>query len=578
MAATNTYPPIGRKGYYSFETVDIGGTRYTWKSNQDRWEISGGSAFEDITGGRLTGGLPGTGVTSRNDRERLPSGEFVGGFYNQPKGITKPVTTTGDIITFSNYQFILKTNTKKGRVLVNGVDSGNANQVLQFPKADILIGGDKRIKVTQDGYTSNEEYIISNETVLGNPNPNPYITDFSGGFLRTTGAANVNIVVKKYVNGQIVSYNGQNGSAFMLDFDLKKIEGDRLGGGDIRKPVDPIAPNSLKINVSGEASGVVLLKNNKDEIELSKGVNTLTDKFGTKFSFRARPGYRIDDLEISEGGGKSRSIFSRKIERVDLNPNAQITLDKNIELYVSVKAVSTPVPIPVGSSSTTTETKTSILPELPNGAEPRISLLNSGARQYDIKDKSGLPVSFRKNEEVEAVTVFIGQKHYVFDNLGNGPVAGIVIPQSAFQNVGRAEVKIIPYDLDVLDDTLELVTRSQITRTTEVTEERIIEVKVPVPTPIEVEDRIAPTPPPQDEPPIIKPPKPDPKPIPPKPIVVRPKPIGTGGGGRGAGGEGEFGNPPIDNNGRRFIPRPYDAGGGFDNADGSRTRRNIREL
>ena len=524
MPTINTYPPIGRKGYYSYETVELGGTRYTWKPNQDRWEISGGSAFNDITGGRLTGGLPGTGVTSRNDRERLPSGEFVGGFYNQPKGITKPVTTTGDIITFSNYQFILKTTTKKGRVLVNGVDKGNANQVLQFTKSDILTGGDKRIKVTQPGYTSNEEYIISSETVLGTPNPNPYITTQRSGYPEITGAVNVNIVVKKYVNGQIVSYNGQNGSAFMLDFDLKQIKLPNpidIQNDDITDGGTTTLQNILRIELSGDADGVVLLKNNVEEIPLRKGGQSIKDDKGTKFQFRVRDGYEIDDLDIQELGTKRSSIFRRKdTRRRDINPSATIVLNVNTTLWVSVRASQIEPDISTSTSESTSEEITSIgQPIVPDGPEPKISLLNRRARQHDIKDKSGLPISFRKNEEVEAVTVFVGKKHYVFDNLGDGPVAGIVIPSSAFKTVGRAEVRIIPYDLDELDDTIEQITRSEITRTKEIVEERIVEVRRPVPTPIEVEDRIEIRIPPARPPKLPLPPLPPKPPKPPKPPI-----------------------------------------------------------
>lgn len=143
----------------------------------------------------------------------------------------------------------------------------------------------------------------------------------------------------------------------------------------------------------------------------------------------------------------------------------------------------------------------------PPGPEPKISLFNSDARQHDIKDKSGIPISFRKNSAVRAVTAFVGRKHYVFDDLGDGDVAGIVIPSNAFKQVGRIEVKLIPYDLDELDDTIEQITRSSVTRTREVVEERIVEVKRPVPTPIEVEDRIEIRIPPT-RPPRLTPPKP----------------------------------------------------------------------
>ena len=581
MAITNTYPPIGRKGYYSFETIEQQGTRYTWKPNLDRWEISGGSAYGDITGGRVPG---------INDRERLESGEFAGGTYNNTtKGSTVPFSNNGNIIQFTDFVFVLKSNLRlpEVRLLINGVESGFVPKTLRYSKDDIVRGGDKVLSVKKDGYTSNVEYRISSSNVAGNVNlGNPYELGYStgifGGNTRTLGLATSTVVVKKYVNGQIVSSNLQNGNLFNLEFDLKKV-------ANVPTPVPTPTPtptpvptpasktSELKVNVSGDASGLLVYKNGNIEVELSKGVNTITDDSGTRFQFRADFGYEIDDLDIQEKGKRRGTIFSRKeSKRRDINPNTDIVLDGDIEVWVSIREETTPPPYdpPIPPPVT--------LPPVPGGAEPSISLLNSSKRTYDIKDKSGLPISFRKNEEVEAVTVFVGTKHYVFDGLDRGPVAGVVIPSSAFNQIGRVEVKIIPYDLDELDDTIEQITRTQITRTKEVTEERIVEVKRPVPTPIEVEDTILivpPTPPPNDIPPL-RPPRPKPIVIPPKPIppkIITPPrlttPIPSGGGGRGSGVGSSEVIDFTDRGGRR--PTPF---GGFDNADGLRTRRIIREL
>ena len=608
MPITNTYPPIGRKGYYSFETVDLGGTRYTWKPNQDRWEISGGSSFGDITGGRVPG---------INDRERLPSGEFAGGTYNNTtKGSTIPISDNKAVIEFTDFVFIVKSNTG-ANLFVNGAQNGQSPKSLRYSKSDILVGGDKRITVKKDGYTSNIEYVISNEFVAGNSTPNPYSGGYStgifGGSQRTLGMSTSTVVVKKYVNGQIVSYNGQNGNLFNLDFDLKEIPR--------QIPTTPIEVEpTLTISISGYANGVVLLKNNKDEITLDKGVNVIKDKKGSKFSFRAKGRYRISSLSTSDPkGGKYDVLRGRPSE---LTPNALITLDSDINVFVSVEPIVSPIappppplppivpptppppvpeiiPLPPSISEQEREERRNIsTPIIPDGPEPKIVLLENKTRTYDIKDKSGFPIAFRKNEEVEAVTVFVGTKHYVFDGLAPGPVGGVVVPASAFQQLGRLEVKIIPYDLDELDDTLELITRTAITRTKEITEERIIEVRRPVPTPIEVEERyenppprviidppLEPTPPkPQPKDPIrivpTRPPKveqPKPKVVPtPQPVRVVPSPP-RGGGAGPVGGEGA--NDFIDRTtGGRKIPSPYDAGGGFDNSDGSRTRRTERLL
>ena len=42
------YEPIGRRGIYTGETVTLGdGSRYTWIPSRDRWELSGGTAYNE---------------------------------------------------------------------------------------------------------------------------------------------------------------------------------------------------------------------------------------------------------------------------------------------------------------------------------------------------------------------------------------------------------------------------------------------------------------------------------------------------------------------------------------------------
>ena len=497
----NVYSPIGRRGYYTGEKVDQQGTRYVWNSNLDRWDILGG----------VPGSNPAPGVPIYVPPTVQPVPGQGGGGFEDPKNQqsppplppTKPFDN-GEF-NYTTYNFVVKSNVR-ATLFINGVQSGGSPQALTLSKESIVRGGDRRLSVKKDGYSSNVEWIIGHEN-LGEPGP--------------SYASSV-VVVKKYVNGQLVSSNNKVGNLFTLDFDLTK------------NPIVPTVPtpsptpsptpvptpsptpvptptvekNTLKLVVSGDASGAVLLKNNSEEIPLRKGNQTIIAKKGTIFQFKVASGYTLANFEIQEGGQLKKKVWEGG---TPANPWAKITLDVSSKVWITINPVldgGEAIVVPVPEIPSITETKT-IVPPLPPGIEPRISLLNKSTRQHDIKDKSGLPVSFRKNEEVEAVTVFVGKKHYVFNNLGDGPVAGIVIPSSAFVNVGRMEIKMIPYDLDELDDTIEQVTRTQITRTTE----RIVEVQKPVPTPIEIVDRIAPTPPPND-PPVLPPPlppKPDPR-------------------------------------------------------------------
>jgi len=98
----------------------------------------------------------------------------------------------------------------------------------------------------------------------------------------------------------------------------------------------------------------------------------------------------------------------------------------------------------------------------------------------------------------------------------------------------------------------------------------------PPPKPIPVAD--PPPKPPRPKPIFDLEPQPIPRPVLPKPTPI-PRPVATPpvpnrGGGSGRGGEEEF---EVYDGGRK-IPSPYDAGGGFDNADGLRIKRKERLL
>ena len=610
----NIYSPIGRKGYYSFETVEQQGTRYVWNANLNRWDIYGGSDYELKTGNRVPTfvpptlpPVPGVSPVPTAPLPLPPKPPVVIPTAppkpTPPKVDPPPPQNLVDInkFQFKSYNFVVKAKRDDGKSIFAQLSDGTRiPKALKFSKDDIL-AGDKTLTATADGYTCNEEYVISNEVIAGNPGPS---------------GVNRAVVVKKFVNGQLVTSDNQVGQLFTIEFSFKKVATKTptpvvpTGGTPVPTPPKD-ETRTLRWVVSGEPDGILLLQNNKDEIVLSKSLNKIDAPLNTKFTFRVKPGYKVYTFGL---GGKPIPFDE------GTNPNVLVTLDRDINGSTTIfktkikppTPVPTPVPIPIlvptppppqpiplppkVTEEEREEKRLISQPIIPDGPEPLITLLENKTRTYDIKDKSGLPIAFRKNEEVKAVTVFVGTKHYVFDGLAPGPVGGVVVPASAFQQLGRLEVKIIPYDLDELDDNIELITRSQITRTKEIVEERIVEVRRPVPTPIEIEERYEETPPPviPDPIPYPLPPKPKPKDpirvVPTKPpkveqpkprVVPTPQPVRVvptpprvvPTPSRGGGGGGPVGGEDVIDR-RTNIPRP----GYGDIIEDDRIRRTERLL
>ena len=472
MAVLNTYSPVGRPGYYSFETVTIGDTRYTWKPNQNRWEASGG-------GGYTPPPLP-----NPNEVERLASGENRFGQYNSPIGDSTQRDLQGKVVQFAEYQFVTKTNGVKARLYIDDKLQGAlAPSIVKLSRTQILSARSQRVRVEIEGYTSNTEYEITTETTLGTPSA--YNT-------QGPGPAGLSVVVKKYVNGSIVPYNGTNGSTSVLDFEL------------VKEPI-VIKPklNTFTINLSGPNGSVRATKNGNVSVKIVKGKNTYTDTTNTKFSIVASDGYNIKRITQTESGKKPITITARPKQSLTFNSlfdKANLVVD--IETEKQLANPPSPPPIKPDTFTPPTPPPPKITPT-PLGPEPKIQLLDSGARTHNINSNTGIPIAFRKNDAVKAVTVFVGTESFEFDNLGNGEVVGIVIPHKAFANIGRYDVKIIPYSLDELDDTITEIRTGKTTRTVE----RVTTVPVPRPVPV-ITNRIVPAIPPPIPPKVINTPRP----------------------------------------------------------------------
>jgi hypothetical protein len=55
---------------------------------------------------------------------------------------------------------------------------------------------------------------------------------------------------------------------------------------------------------------------------------------------------------------------------------------------------------------------------------------------------------FRKNKDVQAITVIVGDDVLEFDDLDSGDLCGITIPHNVFDKIGRYNIKIFPFSFD----------------------------------------------------------------------------------------------------------------------------------
>jgi hypothetical protein len=68
------YQPLGRKGFYTGETQNVDGTSWTWIPTRDRWEMSGGTAFNtqlEKTPAQVANELRGQGKSEQEVKQEV---------------------------------------------------------------------------------------------------------------------------------------------------------------------------------------------------------------------------------------------------------------------------------------------------------------------------------------------------------------------------------------------------------------------------------------------------------------------------------------------------------------------------
>lgn len=366
------------------------------------------------------GNGPGTGDNGNtgNNGGNSPKGPY--GDTEDPE--EPPKDTIADPILF-----IVKSNQTGFSTFVNNNKVG-INSLVRISREQ-LAKEDKKITVSKQGYLSNEYYIVSmlddGAPIIENQSLKP------GSQLLGINTKAISLI--KYVDNKIVEEKGVGSSTTVnLDFKLNQKPKGGPTGGDTE---DPEEPNSYKVNfiITGEGLPVSILKNGNKNAQFfpSIGESTYEDVEGTN--------YVISSADITSDRITSIRILKPDNEPVLLEAGDGETLETTLTLSSGYSIIIDTEKIPVPTP----------------GLDPQISLVNNDPRKYNINTKSGVPLMVQMNEDVQAITVVVGDDILEFDDFGRdtyeepgGKIVGITIPHRVFNKIGQYKIKLFPFSFD----------------------------------------------------------------------------------------------------------------------------------
>ena len=210
------------------------------------------------------------------------------------------------------------------------------------------------------------------------------------------------------------------------------VSDDRAGIVYLQKPTESNIPQNTIFTVfvalNGASNSAFFIKDGAS-IRLRQGLNEIKVDVGSKISFATSDLklYNITEINIVSANVKKNIKSSATTPII----TAEITVDGdyNVDIYTE--------------STTVTQTTNVILPE--------IKLGNAELKRYNINTDTGFPIGIIKIGKVEQVTAYINRKSYKFTNLGTETTAVIVIPDSAFTQVGSYKTILVPYNSSVGD-------------------------------------------------------------------------------------------------------------------------------
>lgn len=384
------------------------------------------------------------------DQVGLPQGDDTlsqdfgggGGGISAPSGGGGNSTTSNPTPTASNlFIFNISSNESVFSTLVNGEQVGD-NKRIRITR-ESLTKENKKIQIIKNGYFTGEYYIVEMVDDGAPIIKNTLVTN------ELLGINTKDIVLTKYNNGEVVGLPKSIRSTISSDLDFKLT---KKGSGDVYE--EP-SKYEIKINVSGKGSPVSILKNGNKSAEFfpEVGVNTYEDVEGTTYKIRSSDLslYKITDIVITSDENPPKELKANSGESLDID----LTLNKKYTIDIVTGEVS----------------------QGGGGLNPQISLVKTDPRKYNINKKTGVPIMIRKNEDVQAITIIVGDEILEFDNLDDGDIIGLTIPHDVFKQIGKYNIKLYPFSFDDYeqqvrpDDDPEIITPKKVKPKFEVKEE-----------------------------------------------------------------------------------------------------------
>ena len=382
--------PVNRLDIAQFDEVGTNNTTLT----QDNTNVFITSIGGETGGGSSTGAL--------------------NSYLNLLNENTQPIVND----TYSSvFIFNISANVSNFQTIVNGVDSaiGSSKQI-RISRIS-LVDQSYKIQIKANGYLNSNDYYLVEMVDDGAP------LIFNPKIEQPLGITTKDVVLSFYKNGKLVGspQSIKNKSNNDLTFTLTKTQ------RDTPTPEEPTS-YTVSFNISGVGNPVSVLKNGNSNAEFfpSIGNSTYSDVENTKYIIRSSDAslYRITSI-IWETN-KLETLVAEPGETLELD----ITLSKNYSFTIKTEEIFQ------GTAAT----------------NPQIELLKTDARKYNINSKLGVPLMFRKNEDVKTITVIVGDDILEFDNLDKGTLCGITIPHSVFNKIGKYDIQIFPFSLDDYED------------------------------------------------------------------------------------------------------------------------------
>ena len=355
------------------------------------------------------------GYDNQNQNENfggggIPGGEDVfidaggggGGGSSSGGSVATPTTT-------NTFVFTITSNESGFTTSVNNVPVPT-NKSVRISR-ESLATEDKLIKIAKTGYKCDEYYIV---TMVDDDLPlikNIKVSD------TPLGISTKDIVLRKFVNGEEqLPVSIKNTTSSTLSFNLTIGE---VGVGTEK--------NKIKFLIGDvEGAPVSVVKNSKSSAEFfpTTGESEYEDVKGTKYLIRSADTtlYRISGMVITNDSNQPKVLEANSGETLETT----ITLNSDYEISISLEKV--PVP--------------------DDELDPQISLVKTDPRKYNINEKSGVPLLIQKNEDVQAITIIVGDDILEFDELDDSDIIGITIPHRVFNKIGQYNIKLFPFSFD----------------------------------------------------------------------------------------------------------------------------------